>query len=321
MNDHNEIKPSGRRRLLRVAALLVVLTCPATLGVVRVLAQPRATAVTLPRFEVASVRPSPEGGRQVPTQQLWGDVTGRVSLQHISLKYLVMHAYSLQPYQLTGPAWLDTDFCDVFANVPAGTPKDRVPLMFQALLVERFSLAFHRTTKPAAVYALVVEKEGPRLAGALPQPPVGSPEPVPVVKTTDRGDGKSMTGAGAGAFGRFKMTLSAAGYHYQFESITLEGLARFLSQINIGLPVVDMTGLKGPYQVPLDVGISDIPHPTAELPTSQDSAEQPPSASDPYGVPTSVRVSLQKLGLMLERRRAGTEEFVIDHIARIPTAN
>ena len=76
--------------------------------------------------------------------------------------------YDLQAYQLSGPAWLDTEPFDILATVPAGAPKDQIPLMFQDLLAERFKLKFHRETQTAASYALVVGEGGPKLKEALP---------------------------------------------------------------------------------------------------------------------------------------------------------
>jgi hypothetical protein len=92
----------------------------------------QATNVPLPTFEVASVKPSTGAGGQTTAERArgWGDVTGRVNLEDIKLNDVLRRAYSLQPHQLSGPAWLDTDHFDILAVVPAGAPKQQIPLMF-----------------------------------------------------------------------------------------------------------------------------------------------------------------------------------------------
>jgi uncharacterized protein (TIGR03435 family) len=68
---------------------------------------------------------------------------------------------------LGGPAWLDDQLYDLTAKLPPGALKDRVPVMLQTLLAERFKLAVHRETKEQRVYFLVVAKNGPKLKETL----------------------------------------------------------------------------------------------------------------------------------------------------------
>jgi uncharacterized protein (TIGR03435 family) len=269
-------------------------------------------ATPSPAFEVASVKPF-TGDPRTQTARSWGDVTPRVALEHINLRGVLLRVYNLQSDQLTGPAWLDSEFFDIFATVPAGAPKEQVPLMFQALLAERFKLKFHRETQVAQVYALVVGEGGTKLKDPLPEDADLGPN-----KITGTGEKTVMSGTGSGKFGKFKLTAANGGLHYEFAGMTMEALAEFLSQGQVDLPVVDMTKLKGSYQVPLDVSASDMPG--SRAPADQGNAGQAvPTASDPRG--NSVRESLQKLGLRLERRKLPTEKFVIDHIERAPTEN
>src|ERR1700733_8846146 len=121
-----------------------------------------------PRFDAASIKPSPDDKKLAATPRTWGDTSDRVTLRHIPLKYVLMHVYDLQPTQISGPGWLDTDFFDILAVVPPGTPKEEVPLMFESLLADRFKLKFHRETHTERAYALVVAKGGPKLKEAVP---------------------------------------------------------------------------------------------------------------------------------------------------------
>ncbi len=219
---------------------------------------------------------------------------------------------SLNPSSFIGPAWLDEQFFDILATVPPGAPKEQIPLMFQALLEERFKLAFHRDTQMLPMYALVVRSGGPILKEALPDD--GDP-PKESYKRTGTGEKRVTSGAGAGAFGRFTMRQTADGMgHSEFASMTMRDLAEFLSQLHgrVGLPVVDKTGLKGSYQVVMDIDWRN----TTPI---QGDADRPPAASDPPV--NSISASLQKMGLVLVRQRAPAEKLIIDRIERTPAPN
>src|SRR5215471_8295694 len=83
-------------------------------------AQPAAPDKTL-TFEVASIKPAqpptPDGqGRIFMRGPSGGPGTkdpGRISYPFMSLKNLLMTAYDVKNYQITGPAWLDTERFDV----------------------------------------------------------------------------------------------------------------------------------------------------------------------------------------------------------------
>ena len=96
-----------------------------------------------------------------------------------------------------------------------------------------------------------------------------------------------------------------------------------------GQQVVDMTGLKGNYQVAVDISLADImamaraqgimPPPPAASGTGGDK-DPAALASDPGGG-TTVFASVAKLGLKLEERKATVQRLVVDHIEKTPTAN
>jgi uncharacterized protein (TIGR03435 family) len=104
--------------------------------------------------------------------------------------------------------------------------------------------------------------------------------------------------------------------HYEAPSITFEGLANLAVIAGNGLDpaVVDMTGLKGRYQVNLDTSMADL---IAFL-TS-------PGPKDPAAIQDAqlnmVQDGLKKLGLQLVPRKAQVETIVIDHLERTPTEN
>ena len=284
----------------------------------------QAANAPLPTFEVASVKPSTGAGGQVGREAGWGDVTGRVNLLDVHLADALLRAYGLQPYQLSGPAWLDADFFDILAVVPAGAPNQQIPLMFQALLEDRFKLKFHREIQVEPAYALVVAAGGPNLKETAPNDTY-----VPRTEAYTSSGGKlSHTAEGSGPFGLAKTSFANGTLHTEFASMTMKALTEYLNQYPnnqnligiVDLPVVDMTELKGSYQVTLDISRSDMPRARGGLPGNQgDPGQALPTASEPSG--NSVRESLAKLSLRLERRRLPIEKFVIDHIDRTPTEN
>ena len=114
-----------------------------------------ALAQSPPRtFEVASIKPAapPTDGRLMV--RMGGD-PGRLDYVNVSLKDLIRNALKIKDRQIEGPDWLGSERFDVKAKFPEGATKDDVPAMLQALLAERFKLAYHKSTRVTPVYALV----------------------------------------------------------------------------------------------------------------------------------------------------------------------
>src|SRR5438270_3029113 len=126
--------------------------------------QPAARA----EFEVVSVKPGDpadpsSSGRTTP---------GGLEMRNTTLKNLVRSAYRLNEYQLeSGPKWMDSAKFNIDARLPAGVPRDQIPLMMQAMLADRFKLEFHRLTKTLPQYDLVIAKGGPKIEVASEDDP------------------------------------------------------------------------------------------------------------------------------------------------------
>jgi uncharacterized protein (TIGR03435 family) len=239
----------------------------------------------LPKFEVASVKPAAncELGRTIDP--------GSVTLNGLPLKPLLVTAFNVAGDRIQGPSWLDSDCFDIAAKIPSGVSLDKLPLMLQALLAERFKLAAHTEDRQRPGYALVVDKGGPKLKEDDPKVNfLGSHPP------------------GAVMFG--------AGLHGAFKGVTsMAGLANVFSHEGYG-PVQDETGLTGKY----DVDLSWVRDP--------DLAPRPPGAPDiaPSGADAAVPgvdlfAAVRSLGLRLDRQQAHVQFLVVDHIDRLPTAN
>ncbi len=83
---------------------------------------------------------------------------------NVTLKALLLRAYGLKSYQISGPGWLDSAwYRHIRANVPPGATKEQFDAMLRNLLAERFNLTLHHEAKDLAVYELAVGKSGPKL--------------------------------------------------------------------------------------------------------------------------------------------------------------
>ena len=95
-----------------------------------------------PEFEVASIKPSAQPGRGVirldPKGGPGSGDPGRVSYTFTTILNLMVDAYSVKRYQVSGgPKWLDSEQFDIVAKVPEGATKEQVKVMLQNLLQER----------------------------------------------------------------------------------------------------------------------------------------------------------------------------------------
>jgi uncharacterized protein (TIGR03435 family) len=262
---------------------------------------------------------------------------GRIDQGCVSLKeLLLLDAFAIPASRLQGPDWMDAQRFDISAKLPEGATADQLPEMFQALLEERFGLAFHREHKEGSVNALVVGKGGLKVKPAAPesaQPAwvaaaaavsgpsgngnIGGIRFRSIVAPSSDGGPMSVWQSPSMGFVRRSNTGGLRGIiHYEAPSITFEGLANLAVIAGNGLDpaVVDMTGLKGRYQVNLDTSMADL---IAFLtgPGPKDAAAMQDAQ---LGM---VRDGLKKLGLQLEPRKTPVETIVIDRLEKTPTAN
>ncbi len=88
---------------------------------------------------------------------------GRVRYPEVTLKTLLAQAYSVRGKRDFGSGMAGDELYEVIAKAPEGSDVKDVPLMLQALLLDRFQIALHRETRTLAVYELTVAKDGPKL--------------------------------------------------------------------------------------------------------------------------------------------------------------
>jgi uncharacterized protein (TIGR03435 family) len=271
-----------------------------------------------------------------------------VDIGNLSLADFIRIAYKIKPYQLTGPDWMTAQRFDIQAKLPEGATKDQLPEMMQSLLADRFKLTIHRDTKEHSIYALVPGKNGIKMKESEPDVPAAAAEPgappaAPPgsggmvvgsgenqVRIKPSGDGKGFS-VGGGPAGPMKMSMGEGGLmRMEFAKMSMAALADILSRF-VDRPVVDMTELKGIYQVALSLSMDEMraiartagaaagimmPMPGAG---AADAVRRP---SDAASAPsTSIFTTVQQLGLKLEPRKAPIETIVVDHLEKTPTEN
>ena len=263
---------SGRGSPLRARALAGV-TAP--LVVAAVFAQ----SAERPKFEVASVKlfadRSPMAVRPMPGGRL---------VATAPVKLLIMNAYGFQRSEIVGgPDWINTDWYEIDAKAADNADRARVMLMLQSLLEDRFQMRVHRETRETPVYALVVDKNGSKLAA----PKEGE------CPTTE---------AAAPPCGQMRISPSPAGVRMEGSRVPISELVRVLA-VAARQPVLDRTALSGLFDIRLQF------------------IDEPPGAPPSDSPGPSVFAAVQEqLGLKLESAKGPVEFLVIDPVER-PTAN
>jgi uncharacterized protein (TIGR03435 family) len=263
-----------------------------------------AQTTTRPQFEVASIKPS-LSDRIMNVRPLPGRLTADATL-----KVLMQYAYGVAPFQvLGGPDWLTSERYQIDATTNATASRDRMFLMLQSLLEDRFQVKTHRDINEQPVFALVAEKGGVK----LPSPKEG----VCVDSAADTatewvGGGRMATPGeaqpGKGRCGSAVLGLGPGAAQMHGGKIAMPELVRTLSML-LGRSVIDRTGFTGLFDLQLDFVPDDT---TPAMPP-------PPPGSYTSGV--SIAQALQQqLGLRLESAKGPVQVIVVDQAER-PSAN
>jgi bla regulator protein blaR1 len=267
----------------------------------------------LPRFEVASIKPStgPTGER--------GQPGGRYAATR-PVRFFIADAFFFgTPLQMSrvlgGPDWIDSALYEVNAKAStelrasADGPPRELFLMIRSLLQERFKLKTHMETRELPVYELVLARPdgslGPQLrqatidcdalmeavrAGA--PPPARQPNEPPPCGAM-RGPARVL----AGSFSRSQLANMLTFIIADANGPAGRDAARL---------VIDKTGLSGRFAFTLAWTPEQIP-------------ETPPPPGippiDPNGPPL-VTALQEQLGLKLQSARSLMEVVVIDSVER-----
>ena len=203
----------------------------------------------------------------------------RVSFGTTTVCSLIRMAYDIRDYQVVSmPPRMSGKEQSAWYQVEARAAPDVVltveqtRLMLQTMLAERFKLKFHREPRQAPVYALVVMKEGHKLRA----PGAGCQ------------DERGVFRAGPGLLQNCKPGMS---------------MAQIVFALNreADRPVVDRTGLTGPFAISLEW-----------------SAREPLAGGDDK--PSLFTAVQEQLGLRLEPATDAVDAFIIESVEP-PTPN
>lgn len=190
-----------------------------------------------PAFDAATVKLFKPGS--APENESISAEHGRLVMHQQSLHDCIQWAYDLglDPHEVQGPKWMDSERYEISAVAPASTTEEQLQRMMQTLLADRFKLSFHRKTEVRPVFTLETVASGFKLRD-LHQPPV---------KQADmQTDGRSLT---------FHMICR------------IQDLVQFLPTM-VDRHVLDKTGLAGVYDFSLRVETDPktaFPHPGSQF--------------------------------------------------------
>ena len=237
-----------------------------------------------PSFDVASVKPSPDG-EPMSLSPLTG---GRFKAGNIDVKTLIRAAYQVQDFQiLSAPSWVESARFNIDAKSDTAANAEQTRVMLQTLLADRFQLKIRRDSKEMTAYALVV--------------PNGSANKLtPADKTGCEPDPLSPTNP-------CEHIRSSAGFVLNGEKVSMPLFCKVLGSL-LRQTVVDKNGLDGVFDFKLDLGRAGFaPTPGA-------------SGSEMDGIAALMAGLQDQLGLKLERTKSGVEILVIEHVEK-PTEN
>jgi uncharacterized protein (TIGR03435 family) len=270
-------------------------------------------------FDVVSIKPAPPKS-QVPISELGvHGGPGTPDPEHfagrnVSLRGLLTMVYGpLNPDQLSGPTSINTDW-NIEAKVPAGTTKEQLNQMLLSMMENRFHLKLHRETRTVSGYNLVLAKGGLKLKDSvhIRMDPTASAGIAKSENNRARAEDEDARGAGGD---EFDFGVHGIRPHSLLDvpegpaktlggnMATMSQLARVLTGETDSLPVVDMTGLTGTYDLRLSFATR--------------SAEDRGDASLPGLLPSLEH----ELGLKLEPTKTQIDVIVIDHVDSVPTEN
>jgi uncharacterized protein (TIGR03435 family) len=262
-------------------------------------------------FEVASVKVNKSGERESLVQYLPG---GRFVARNTGVFQLVGEAFNIPGKRFGGgnnflktiDPRLINDRYDVDAtaekgSIPPGSAKvrnEKLRLMLQTLLADRFKLSIHLESNQQPVYALTVAKGGSKLQKAA------ITEEDCEKRATDRFDPGSCHTFQGGIL---------PGLHG--DAVNLTDLAEILTLWSDRAAVIDKTEVNGLYNIQT-AGWADVS--IVRPPQNDNEREAVRILTDPsrltlFGV-------IEELGLKLEPQTAPVETLFVDHI-EVPSEN
>lgn len=324
MSDHIHCNLSRNlgftKKLLLAVAGTASVVVPILIGLVnspQIRAQQAATSRLT--FEVASMRyaPTPVGGVSGIRQGGPGTANpDRLTYRNVPLKSILLNAYGLKDFQLSGPGWIDKERYDINANIPPGTTQEQFNIMMQNLVMERLQMTVHHEKKDFSAYALVVGKGGLKMK----ESDAGTPQLADGPRDSRTfGNRLDPNGFPELPLGRRDLVGYSSYGHNRFTGvqISLPGLATFLEN-QIGRPVTDQTGLTAKYDLKLDFSNDGL---MGQMALSGPQPRLGPNDDPSDTGPIIFQAVQDQLGLKLEEKKVPFDVLVIDHLEKLPIDN
>ena len=230
----------------------------------------------IPKFEVASIKPSNSEDRR----PFFNQTAGQYTVRNSTVRRLIQAAYMIKDFQIAGgPEWMNSDLYDISAKPETSVPWEQMAEMVKSLLADRFQLVIRKENKEMPVYALVIAKNGPKLKAA----DEAAPKVIRVRRgllTAPMGDMPMIAGLLSGFLGR---------------------------------SVINKTGLTGAYDVKLEWVPDEYQVAMFARMQVPDGFGAP--APDWHG-PSLFTALEEQLGLKLESQKGPVEMFMIERIER-----
>jgi len=223
-----------------------------------------------PAFDVASVKLAADETTRIEGRRIQ-TTPNTLTTRGLSLRACIEWAYGM-PARIAGPAWLGDVRLDIVAKTARPATDQQLYRMLRTLLIERMGLKTHVEPKEMAVYALTLAKGGPKFSASATE-------------------GPEVTRQERGAI--------------VIQRATIAELAAELSGKVFDRPVIDATGLKGRYDIRLDMAAI--------------MAANKADPSDPAGV--MMDALQEQMGLKVVARKAQVDVLVIDRAERKPSEN
>jgi uncharacterized protein (TIGR03435 family) len=236
----------------------------------------------LPQFEVATVKPANVSQPRSSDIKVYSG--GRIVLPGKSLKSLIVTAYHISAWQLSGgEPWMENDRYDIEAKAPALDPPatydvrhtwwqiedPRLRAMLQSLLIERFHLRLVPQSTTGHVYLLEVGGKTALL------------HPTEAATATHPFGGEGFSG-----------DIGHGGDRWVIYNTSMAQLAQFAEDVIEHRPVIDKTRLTGYFDAKWTQTLTD---------------------SNNYDGMDSFPMMLQALGLKLTKSTGTVETFLIEH--------
>jgi uncharacterized protein (TIGR03435 family) len=266
-------------------------------------------------FEVATIKKSPDcrSARRRPSP-------GRLDFACVSLREVLVNAYgalqgdpmpNVAMDVLGGPSWIDSERYDLLAKAEdRPSVNEMLGPMLIGLLEDRFHLKAHIEPRETSVFALrLVEGSQSFALGtakdsqSLQPAAEGSCQLINLEALPQAGDRTHYCG-----YGRWR---NEGGTEIgDLYGNTMADLARRVLPIEVGLRVVDQTGLSGRFDIHLEF--------RRTIPVRVNGVEVANGAGE--STARTVFTALQRLGLKLISTKAPVDVVVIDSIER-PSEN